>query len=130
MANTYELSVKSGNTLSENGYFFVAGSFSIQTEKTTVTCEFKRDEELEVAYFVYENGKEVLRLEHPDYILPNVAPESLDETFTFPSGEKASVFFAALSKVGVIRSKTYNRYFATEEHSKSFSYSVSQKPVL
>ncbi len=124
----YELIIENGKVKSENGSFFLAAPFTIQSGSSTVTILFKAVNDHEVMYSVEQNGKSILKLEHPDYI-PGVSPEILSKEIQIPGFPDSRLIFDAFSRLGVSKSKTYKTYF-DDPTNVAFSYSVEQQPLF
>ncbi len=128
MGHQYYLKITNGNVEKEEGYFFRAGRMSLIINGQTVQCVFKHNHEKEVVYAIFLEDKPLMELEHPHYV-PDCAPDKLEEKF-LQNKVSWSTLFSALTKVGVLRNKEYNAYFASDEEKKKHSYEVVQPIVF
>ena len=71
----YQLKIKNGEIVTEEGHFFPAIPFEIHSEKSVISCTFSHKDH-EVVYQLIENNTILATLEHPDYT-PTDDPENI-----------------------------------------------------
>lgn len=119
----YHLSVQDGAVISETGTFFKAIPFEIISGTQTIQVLFTRNDHHHVIYRLFENGKALCDIDHPDYT-PECPPEEIRSLFN-PSQDPYSVI-AALFHVLVSKGEPYKSYL--EAHAP-YSFEIKQPKV-
>ena len=113
----YNLIVTNGKTTQETGVFFPAIPFQIISDSTVVDVNFIHTDKHEVVYELTENGKSIIRLEHPNYT-PDCSPEEVNETLTL-SNNKGLTAVAAFLSLGIGKGQQFKSLLESG-HSESF----------
>lgn len=110
----YRIVVENAEVISEEGNFFKALPFELESDGRVFACVFRKSEHGHVVYEVSENGTVILELEHPDY-LPELAFSDLDA-----EGQKLLGLYAALLHVGIGKAKWQDYSAVVERAPQSF----------
>ncbi len=116
----YQATIENGEIKTEEGYFFKAGSFEVQSNNNVFLCQFNRLSNGDVIWEVLENSESIFKLTHPDYVPEknlgqNIKVETLDK-------EKL-VVFDAFGKLDISKDKEYKSFFA---ENKTSNYKIIQ----
>ena len=127
MSLQYTLTVKEGKVLQEEGYFYRAGNFFLNTSDNSFEIQFKRNKDHAVVYDVIEDQKAIQELTHPDYV-PELSPGVYVKPSDIPDYQRP--IYAALVKLGIAKESDYLQYFTDDTNAASFSYTVEQPQLI
>jgi hypothetical protein len=115
----YELAIQNGATIKEDGTFFKAAPFQIETAGKTYHVAFTRQDH-KVVYGVTTGGHMVAQLHHPDY-LPDEDPARVN------AGLES--VFAALVRLEIAKGP-HAAYYRSADITPELNYLVKQEQFL
>ena len=125
MVIQYQLVVKNGGVVSEEGSFFEGISFQIKANNNIYSCNFDRDEH-DVVWKISSSDKVIDKLTHPDYV-PESNPGEYLALESLSIDQK--IVCAAFHQLKLIKNKEYNDYFSNQENQTSVDYEVLQYQI-